>query len=122
MGVKQRLADSLIFWLALWLALLGTASWVLHRYGFLAGLIAYMAMFTVPRVKVPGQIRELDARIVEVRHQKEDAVDAQEFDLVRTIRKQLVAEWTAGMDVVALAEEVEALRAEVDQLRDERGR
>ena len=47
MGVKQRLADSLIFWLALWLALLGTASWVLHRYGFLAGLIAYIAMFTI---------------------------------------------------------------------------
>ena len=47
MGVKQRLADSLIFWLALWLALLGTASWVLHHYGFLAGLIAYIAMFTI---------------------------------------------------------------------------
>ena len=90
-------------------------------------------LIAVPRVKVPGQVRELDARIAEVRQQKEDAINAQDFERAAEIRgrekellgerNEMVAEWAAGVDVLALTEEVEALRAEVDRLRgDERGR
>ena len=89
-------------------------------------------LIAVPRVKVPSQVRELDGRIAEVRQQKEDAIETQEFERAAEIRGRekellgernlLVAEWAAGVDVLALAEEVEALRAEVDRLRDERGR
>lgn len=84
-------------------------------------------LIAVPRVRVPTRVRELDVRIEEVRQQKETAIEAQEFERAAEIRAQekelrreraeRVAEWSAGVDVVALAEEVEALRAEVDRLR-----
>jgi hypothetical protein len=99
-------------------------------YGRPAAMDAALAdeLIAVPRASVPADIRALDARIAELRQLKEAAVDSAEFDVAARVRdqeKQLlrqraqrVQDWAAGVDVLALAEEVEALRAEVDRLRD----
>jgi len=79
------------------------------------------------RVSLPPEIRELCERIALLRRQKEVAVDASEFDAagrIRTAEKALmrrraaaVETWAAELDVLALVEEIEALRTEVDRLR-----
>jgi hypothetical protein len=87
-------------------------------------------LIAAPRVSVPADIRALDEKIADTRRAKEAAIDAEEFETAGRIRdheKQLlsqraerVRDWAAGIDVLALAEEVEALRAEVDRLRTHR--
>lgn len=81
-----------------------------------------------PRARVPADIRELSRRIEALRREKEAAVDAEEFDRAGDIRgrekellaarERLVAAWSPHVDVLAVVEEVEVLRAEVDQLRN----
>lgn len=81
-----------------------------------------------PRVRVPDDIRELGRRIDDLRREKERAVDAEEFDRAGQVREQekelladrrrRVAAWAADVDLLAVVKEVEALRAEVDNLRN----
>ncbi|GLZ35822.1 hypothetical protein Lesp02_80090 [Lentzea sp. NBRC 105346] len=80
---------------------------------------------------VPAEIREFTARILQARQRKEEAIDAEDFGLagmMRDVEKRLLAEraecareWIATVDVLALVDEVERLRAEVAGLRSAEG-
>ncbi len=75
----------------------------------------------------PG-LGDYDEKIAVVRHQKDAAIDAHDYELATALRdreKQLLAErtrriadWSAGVDVVALGEELDRLRSEVARLQD----
>jgi Clp amino terminal domain, pathogenicity island component/Fic/DOC family len=76
----------------------------------------------------PPGFRDYEQKIAVVRHQKDAAIDAQDFDTAAAFRdreKQLLAErarriteWSAGVDVVALGEELDRLHHEVARLQD----
>jgi prophage maintenance system killer protein len=77
---------------------------------------------------VPPGLVDYDEKIAAAREQKDAALDAGEFDRAATVRgeeKRLLderarrlAQWEDGVDVVALAEEIDQLRQEVARLRD----
>jgi prophage maintenance system killer protein len=79
------------------------------------------------RMTVPPELREYREKIADVRRQKDLAIDARDFDKAASLReteKQLLTaqaqreqEWTAGIDVVAVIDEVERLHHEVEYLR-----
>jgi prophage maintenance system killer protein len=76
----------------------------------------------------PPGLRGYEEKIAELRHQKDAAIDAQDFELAATLRdgeKRLLAkravritQWSAGMDVAALGEELDRLHDEVARLHD----
>jgi Clp amino terminal domain, pathogenicity island component/UvrB/uvrC motif len=79
------------------------------------------------RVQPPG-LHRYDERIALVRLQKDAAIDAQDFDQAAALRDsekrllaeraQRIADWSAGVDVAALGEEVDRLRREVSRLQN----
>ncbi|MDQ3788235.1 MAG: hypothetical protein M3422_13465 [Actinomycetota bacterium] len=86
------------------------------------------ALIGEPRVWVPDGIRELGRRIEALRRERDAAVHAEEYERGAAIRerekeliaarRRLVAAWSSKVDLLAVVEEVEALRAEVDRLRN----
>jgi hypothetical protein len=81
---------------------------------------------TSDRVPPPG-LGHYDEKIAAARDQKDAALDAHDFDRAATLRdeeKRLLderaarlAQWSAGTDVAALAEEIERLHQELARLR-----
>jgi prophage maintenance system killer protein len=79
------------------------------------------------RVPPPG-LGDFDEKIAAARQQKDAALDAHEFDRAASLRdeeKRLLderaarlAQWSAGVDVAALAEEIDWLHQEIARLRD----
>jgi hypothetical protein len=80
------------------------------------------------RMTVPGDLRELEEQLAQVRRQKQAAIDAEDFDQASALRdreKQLLTgltkreqEWTAGVDLAAVVGENRNLHREVDRLRE----
>ena len=80
------------------------------------------------RMTVPGDLRELEEQLAQVRRQKQAAIDAEDFDQASELRdreKQLLAgltkreqEWTAGVDLAAVIQENQRLHREVERLRE----
>jgi ATP-dependent Clp protease ATP-binding subunit ClpA len=80
------------------------------------------------RMTVPDELREAQEELVQVRRQKERAIDAEDFDRAAALRDQeqqllrgLVErerEWTAGVDLEAVVQENQRLHSEVQRLRE----
>jgi ATP-dependent Clp protease ATP-binding subunit ClpA len=78
---------------------------------------------------VPEDLREASEQLAEVRRQKEAAIQAQDFDRAAALRdaeEELLAglaererEWTAGVDLAAVIQEVQRLHDEVQRLHGE---
>jgi len=78
--------------------------------------------------RVPPEIRAYDARIAQARREKDAAIDAQDFDRAAALRdsekhllaerEELVTQWAADADVVALGQEVDRLGDEVRRLQE----
>jgi Clp amino terminal domain, pathogenicity island component/Fic/DOC family len=76
---------------------------------------------------VPPGIRDYDLQIAQASREKDAAIDAQDFDRAAVLRasekqlladrERLIAEWSAGTDVVALGRELDRLRHEVRRLQ-----
>jgi prophage maintenance system killer protein len=84
---------------------------------------------TRPGVRVPPPgLGDYDERIAAARQQKDAALDTHDFDRAATLRddeKRLLderaarlAQWSAGVDVAALAEEIDRLHQEIARLHD----
>jgi prophage maintenance system killer protein len=79
------------------------------------------------RVAPPG-LSDYDEKIAASRQQKDAALDAGDFDRAVVLRgeeKRLqderaarMAQWSAGVDIAALAEEIDRLHQELERLRD----
>jgi ATP-dependent Clp protease ATP-binding subunit ClpA len=77
----------------------------------------------------PDELREAGERLAEVRRQKEAAIAAQDFERAAALRdaeEELLAglaarerEWTAGVDLAAVVQEVQRLHGEVQRLHGE---
>jgi len=77
----------------------------------------------------PDELREAGERLAEVRRQKEAAIQAQDFDRAAALRdaeEELLAglaererEWTAGVELAAVVQEVQRLHGEVQRLHGE---
>jgi ATP-dependent Clp protease ATP-binding subunit ClpA len=77
----------------------------------------------------PEELREAGEQLTEVRRQKEAAIQAQDFDQAAALRdaeEELLAglaarerEWTAGVDLAAVVQEVQRLHDEVQRLHGE---
>jgi ATP-dependent Clp protease ATP-binding subunit ClpA len=80
------------------------------------------------RMTVPDELREAQEQLVQVRRQKEHAIDAEDFDEAAALRdqeQQLLRrltererEWTAGVDLEAVVQENQRLHGEVQRLRE----
>jgi ATP-dependent Clp protease ATP-binding subunit ClpA len=78
---------------------------------------------------VPEELRQVGEQLAEVRRQKEAAIGAQDFDRANALRdaeEELLAglaererEWTAGVDLAAVIQEVQRINGEVQRLRVE---
>jgi Clp amino terminal domain, pathogenicity island component/UvrB/uvrC motif len=78
---------------------------------------------------MPTDLREAGEQLAEVRRQKEAAIAAEDFDRAAALRdaeEELLAglvereqEWTAGVDLEAVVQEVQRLHDEVQRLHDE---
>jgi Clp amino terminal domain, pathogenicity island component len=76
---------------------------------------------------VPPGIHDYDLQIAQARQEKDAAIDAQDFDRAAALRagekrlladrERLIADWSAGADVVALGRELDRLRHEVRRLQ-----
>jgi ATP-dependent Clp protease ATP-binding subunit ClpA len=81
------------------------------------------------RMTVPDDVREASERLAEVRRQKEAAIAAQDFDRATALRdteEELLTrlaererEWTAGVDLAAVIQEIQRLHGEVKRLHRE---
>ena len=77
---------------------------------------------------LPPGLGVYDEKIALVREQKDAAIDAQDFDQAAALRDsekrllaeraQRIADWSAGVDVIALGEELDRLRREVSRLQN----
>jgi Clp amino terminal domain, pathogenicity island component len=80
------------------------------------------------RMTVPGDLRELEEQLAQVRRQKQAAIDAEDFDQASALldrEKQLLTaltkrdqQWTAGVDLAAVIQENRNLHREVERLRE----
>jgi ATP-dependent Clp protease ATP-binding subunit ClpA len=80
------------------------------------------------RMTVPGDLREAQEQLAQVRRHKQAAIDAEDFGRAAALRDQeqqllgrLAArerEWTAGVDLAAVVEENQRLHREVERLRE----
>jgi ATP-dependent Clp protease ATP-binding subunit ClpA len=96
--------------------------------GYAVGGEEAVARARLVRMTVPGDLREAEEQLAQVRRQKEAAIDAEEFDRAAGLRDQerqlleRVAEqeqaWTAGVDLEAVIQENHALHREVERLRE----
>jgi ATP-dependent Clp protease ATP-binding subunit ClpA len=85
-------------------------------------------LIAVPRVTVPAEVRAFDERLADVRRRKEALVDAEDFPAAAAARDEekalaaqraaLVKGWADSVDLVAVVEELEALREAVDRMRE----
>jgi ATP-dependent Clp protease ATP-binding subunit ClpA len=76
---------------------------------------------------VPPGIHDYDLQIAQARQEKDAAIDAHDFDRAAALRagekrlladrERLIADWSAGADVVALGRELDRLRHEVRRLQ-----
>jgi ATP-dependent Clp protease ATP-binding subunit ClpC len=79
------------------------------------------------RMTVPDDLRQLEEQLSQLRQQKQDAIDTQDFEKAAGLRdaeKQLLTrltkreqEWTAGVDLAAVIQENHTLHSEVERLR-----
>ena len=80
------------------------------------------------RMTVPEDLRQAKVRLAQVRGEKEEAIDRQDFERAAALRdaeKQLLTrlakreqEWTAGVDLAAVIQETHNLHREVERLRE----
>jgi ATP-dependent Clp protease ATP-binding subunit ClpA len=80
------------------------------------------------RMTVPDELREAEQQLAQVRGEKEEAIDRQDFERAAALRdgeKQLLTRlaereraWTAGVDLEAVLQENENLHREVERLRE----
>ena len=80
------------------------------------------------RMTVPAELREAQEQLTRVRHEKEAAIDAEDFERAAALRDQerqllkRLAEreqaWTAGVDLEAVIQENHDLHREVERLRE----
>ena len=80
------------------------------------------------RMTVPAELREAQEQLTRVRHEKEAAIDAEDFERAAALRDQerqllkRLAEreqaWTAGVDLEAVIQENHNLHREVERLRE----
>jgi ATP-dependent Clp protease ATP-binding subunit ClpC len=80
------------------------------------------------RMTVPEELRQARERLAQVRREKEEAIDRQDFERAAGLRdaeKQLLTrlakreqEWTAGVDLAAVIQENHNLHREVERLRE----
>jgi ATP-dependent Clp protease ATP-binding subunit ClpA len=80
------------------------------------------------RMTVPEELRQAEEQLAQVRGEKEEAIDRQDFEQAAALRdaeKQLLTrlakqeqEWTAGVDLEALIQETHNLHREVERLRE----
>jgi ATP-dependent Clp protease ATP-binding subunit ClpA len=81
---------------------------------------------TTHHVTLPADIRDLDNTLAELRHRKEQTIDAGDYQAAATLRseeKQLLARratairiWAPQIDVARIVREIEYLRTEVQRL------
>jgi ATP-dependent Clp protease ATP-binding subunit ClpA len=77
---------------------------------------------------VPGELRDVEEQLAQVRRHKVAAVEAQDFDRARALRDQELqllerlaeqeGQWRPGVDVAAVVQENRRLGGEVQRLRD----
>jgi ATP-dependent Clp protease ATP-binding subunit ClpC len=77
---------------------------------------------------VPAELREAQEQLTRVRHEKEAAIDTEDFERAAALRdqeRQLLKrlaereqEWTAGVDLEAVIQENHNLHREVERLRE----
>jgi ATP-dependent Clp protease ATP-binding subunit ClpA len=80
------------------------------------------------RITVPEELRQAEEQLAQVRGEKEEAIDRQDFAQAAALRdaeKQLLTrlakqeqEWTAGVDLEAVVQETHNLHREVERLRE----
>jgi ATP-dependent Clp protease ATP-binding subunit ClpA len=95
--------------------------------GYVRGMEAG-ARTQLVRMTVPEDIRQAKERLAQVRREKEEAIDRQDFERAAALRdaeKQLLTslakreqEWTAGVDLEAVIQETHNLHREVERLRE----
>jgi ATP-dependent Clp protease ATP-binding subunit ClpA len=81
------------------------------------------------RMSVPDDLREAEEQLDQVRRQKEAAIDAEDFERATALRDQELEllgrlaererEWKAGVDLVAVDQEIRRLHGEVQRLHGE---
>jgi ATP-dependent Clp protease ATP-binding subunit ClpA len=97
-----------------------------------AGSVQADARTRLVRMTVPTDIRETEEQLVQVRGEKEAAIDANDYeraavlrDQERQLRRRLAEReraWTAGVDRAAVIHENHNLHREVERLRELLGR
>jgi ATP-dependent Clp protease ATP-binding subunit ClpA len=80
------------------------------------------------RMTVPEELREAEEQLAQVRREKEQAIQVQDFEKAAGLRdqeRQLLTRlakreraWTAGVDLEAVVQENENLHREVERLRE----
>jgi ATP-dependent Clp protease ATP-binding subunit ClpC len=80
------------------------------------------------RMTVPDDLREAEEQLARLRQQKQQAIDADDFEKAAALRdaeRQLLTrltkreqEWTAGVDLAAVIQENHNLQSEVERLRE----
>jgi ATP-dependent Clp protease ATP-binding subunit ClpA len=80
------------------------------------------------RMTVPEELRQAEQQLAQVRGEKEEAIDRQDFEKAAALRdaeKQLLTrlakqeqEWTAGVNLEAVIQETHNLHREVERLRE----
>jgi ATP-dependent Clp protease ATP-binding subunit ClpA len=80
------------------------------------------------RMTVPEDLRQAKEQLAQVRREKEEAIDRQDFERAAALRdaeKQLLTrltkreqQWTAGVDLAAVIQETHNLHREVERLRE----
>jgi ATP-dependent Clp protease ATP-binding subunit ClpA len=80
------------------------------------------------RMTVPEELRQAEEQLTQVRGEKEEAIDRQDFETAAALRdaeKQLLTrltkreqEWAAGVDLAAVIQENHNLHREVERLRE----
>jgi ATP-dependent Clp protease ATP-binding subunit ClpA len=80
------------------------------------------------RMTVPEELRQAEEQLTQVRGEKEEAIDRQDFETAAALRdaeKQLLTrltkreqEWAAGVDLAAVIQEIHNLHREVERLRE----
>jgi ATP-dependent Clp protease ATP-binding subunit ClpA len=101
---------------------------VIQLLGGYAGGKEAGARTRLVRMTVPKDLREAEEQLAQMRRQKEQAIQAQDFEKAAALRdqeRQLLTRlakreraWTAGVDLEAVVQENENLHSEVERLRE----
>src|SRR5918994_5958459 len=86
------------------------------------------ARMRLVRMTVPDDLREAEEQLAQLRQQKQQAIDAQDFEKAAALRdaeNQLLRrltkreqEWNAGVDLAAVIHENHKMQSEVERLRE----